>query len=163
MQAIKAICVTILLLTTFVSSNMLFSNLEDSKSADINAFKIDSEFGIIDASASGAKLIFDGTSTRNINFTYIYPITSSVDAITLYDHLSKLMSVKIDSNNIYFSFSAKEIFSVTQKRNKEFGEVIFIVDRTNQGLSKTFQLHILIKKNLPDNKALFNIISQLGY
>ncbi len=163
MQAIKAICFTILILTTFVSSNMLLSKLKDSKSADINAFIIESEFGSIDASASGAKLTFDGTSAISTYFTYVYPITSPVDAATLFAQLLRLKNVKIDTKNIYFSFSANEISAVKQKRRGEFGDVYSLeVDRRNQGLSETFQLNILTERIFPDKDALFNIIDQLG-
>ena len=163
MKAIKAICITIFIFSTFVTSNMLFNKLGDAKSAPINMFLIQSEFGGVDASTPNAKLTFDGTSAISTYFTYVYPITNVQDAAALFVQLLKLKDAKINTKNVYFSFSANEIVNVKQKRRGEFGDVYSLeVDRRNQGLSETFMINILTEKSFPDKDALYNIINQLG-
>ena len=163
MKAIKAIFLTLFLLITFTSSNMLFDKLGASKTGIINTFLVQSDSAVADASAPNAQLRLEGNSALDTVFTYIYPITKATDAATLYAQLLKFKNAKIDTKNIYFSFSANEISSVVQKRRGEFGDVYsLIIDRRSQGVPDTFQINILTAKKFPDKDALYNIINQLG-
>ncbi len=162
MKTMIAVCIAMLFMTSFVSSNNLLDNLGVAKNAEISAFYVLCEFGNIDLSSSNGILKFDGSSPISTSFTYVYPITNPTDAATKFATLLKLKNVKTDGKFIYFSFYAYEITKVLLKRREKVGDAFSLeVDRSNQGLTKPIRLTFMTHTKFLHKDALYKIIDEL--
>ncbi len=145
-------------LIAFSLANKL--SLKGSGIVKINMSRIDTLNDEIDLSTDNGNIRFDGKTSIETNFTYVYPITDYPSALLLYKKLLFFRDVSMDTKNIYFRFTAKEISEVSQKRRGEFGDVYSLeITRDTVG---NFTFHLLTAKNEHDANALYNIINDLS-
>jgi len=121
--------------------------------------RIDTLNDEIDLSNDKGTVRFNGNTSIETEFTYVYPITDYPTALLLYKKLLFFRDVSMDTKNIYFKFLAKEISEVSQKRRGEFGDV-YSLEITRDTIG-TFTIHLLTAKDEHDANALYNIINDL--